>query len=301
MNITRRDAIKLGGGTLGVASMLGLAACGGSSDDKGSADGGSEKEKSSYKVALVNSGPMMDGGWGQGHLDSLKKALEAHTNWEMLEPKENTASADSPTAAQSYVDQGVDLIIGCGDLSRHYMNFLSDAAPVPVLYVHGNHDASYDREPPRGAICIDDDLYWYKGYRIVGLGGSCRYRAGAWQFTEAEMKRRISHLRSKIQHAGGVDILVTHAPLHGYGDFSDLPHRGFTVFNEILDTYHPALMLHGHIHLTYGANIPREHQYGQTRIVNCYERFTLDLPDKPDPRRHSLIERWKQFNRTGHF
>ena len=86
-----------------------------------------------------------------------------------------------------------------------------------------------------------------------------------------------------------------------YGDFSDLPHRGFTVFNEILDTYHPALMLHGHIHLTYGANIPREHQYGQTRIVNCYERFVLDLPDKPDPRRHSLIERWKQFNRTGHF
>lgn len=184
------------------------------------------------------------------------------------------------------------------------MNFLSDAAPVPVLYVHGNHDAGYDQEPPRGAICIDDDLYWYKGYRIVGLGGSCRYRAGAWQFTEAEMKRRISHLRSRIQRAGGVDILVTHAPLHGYGDFSDLPHRGFTVFNEILDTYHPALMLHGHIHLTYGANIPREHQYGQTRIVNCYERFTLDLPDKPDkpdPRRHSLIERWKQFNRTGHF
>ena len=187
----------------------------------------------------------------------------------------------------------IDLIIGCGDLSLHYMNFLSDAAPVPVLYVHGNHDANYDKEPPRGAICIDDDLYWYKGYRIVGLGGSCRYRAGAWQFTEAEMKRRISHLRSRIQRAGGVDILVTHAPLHGYGDFSDLPHRGFTVFNEILDTYHPALMLHGHIHLTYGANIPREHQYGQTRIVNCYERFTLDLPDKPDPRRHSLIERWK--------
>lgn len=42
----------------------------------------------------------------------------------------------------------IDLIIGCGDLSLHYMNFLSDAAPVPVLYVHGNHDASYDKEPP---------------------------------------------------------------------------------------------------------------------------------------------------------
>ena len=66
----------------------------------------------------------------------------------------------------------IDVISGCGDLSRHYMNFLSDAAPVPVLYVHGNHDASYDREPPRGAICIDDDLYWYKSNRIVGIDGS---------------------------------------------------------------------------------------------------------------------------------
>ena len=197
--------------------------------------------------------------------------------------------------------EGVDLIIACGDLNRQYLEYLTTMVPVPVLYVHGNHDENYDHHPPEGAICLDDNLFVYHGLRIVGLGGSCRYRTGAWQFTEAEMKRRISHLRSKIQHAGGVDILVTHAPLHGYGDFSDLPHRGFTVFNEILDTYHPALMLHGHIHLTYGANIPREHQYGQTRIVNCYERFTLDLPDKPDPRRHSLIERWKQFNRTGHF
>ena len=102
----------------------------------------------------------------------------------------------------------IDLIIGCGDLSLHYMNFLSDAAPVPVLYVHGNHDASYDKEPPRGAICIDDDLYWYKGYRIVGLGGSCRYRAGAWQFTEAEMKRRISTCAAgSSARAGWISLL----------------------------------------------------------------------------------------------
>ena len=183
----------------------------------------------------------------------------------------------------------IDLIIGCGDLSLHYMNFLSDAAPVPVLYVHGNHDASYDREPPRGAICIDDDLYWYKGYRIVGLGGSCRYRAGAWQFTEAEMKKRVNRLRGKIDRHGGVDILVTHAPLHGYGDMTDLPHRGFAAFSTLLDRYHPQYMLHGHIHLNYGASIPREHTYGTTRIVNCFERVYLDV-DAPTPKpRHRLF------------
>ena len=129
-------------------------------------------------------------------------------------------------------------------------------APVPVLYVHGNHDENYDHHPPEGAICLDDDLFVYHGLRIVGLGGSCRYRTGAWQFTEAEMRKRINRLRGKIDRHGGFDILVTHAPMHGYGDLNDLPHRGFTVFHELLDRYHPQLMLHGHIHLTYGCNIP---------------------------------------------
>ena len=56
---------------------------------------------------------------------------------------------------------------------------------VPLLYVHGNHDESYDTRPPQGVICLDDDVYVHNGLRIAGLGGSCRYRTGAWQFTEA--------------------------------------------------------------------------------------------------------------------
>ena len=113
--------------------------------------------------------------------------------------------------------EGVELIIACGDLSRHYLEYLATMAPVPLLYVHGNHDESYDTRPPQGVICLDDDVYVHNGLRIAGLGGSCRYRTGAWQFTEAEMKKRINHLRGKIDRHGGIDILVTHAPLHGYG------------------------------------------------------------------------------------
>ena len=40
--------------------------------------------------------------------------------------------------------EGVELIIACGDLSRHYLEYLATMAPVPLLYVHGNHDESYD-------------------------------------------------------------------------------------------------------------------------------------------------------------
>ena len=193
--------------------------------------------------------------------------------------------------------QGYDLIIACGDLDRRYLEFLATMAPVPVFYVHGNHDESYDREPPGGVTCLDDNLVVYKGFRILGLGGSCRYRRGAWQFTEAEMKNRIRKLRGKIDRAGGIDILVTHAPMHGYGDFSDLPHRGFVVFRELLDDYQPPLMLHGHIHLNYGPNIPREHQYGNTRIVNAFDRIALELPDRPplmeQEQKHSFLQRWR--------
>ena len=108
-NITRRDLLAMG---TAAAGALALAGCGGS--ESGSGSGGGEA-KSSYKVAMVISGPKNDGGWGQGHYESLKKAIESHGNWEMLEPKENTASADAASAAQSYVDQDVDLIIAAGN------------------------------------------------------------------------------------------------------------------------------------------------------------------------------------------
>ena len=45
---------------------------------------------------------------------------------------------------------GVDLIISCGDLSSKYLSFLVTMGGMPLLYVHGNHDRTYDRNPPEG-------------------------------------------------------------------------------------------------------------------------------------------------------
>lgn len=180
--------------------------------------------------------------------------------------------------------KGIDLIVSCGDLDANYVSFLATMAHVPVIYVHGNHDEAYDRKPPGGAVCIDDQVFSYHGVRFVGLGGSCRYRPGNWQYTETEMRKRIKRLRGRIDRMGGFDVLVTHAPLRGCGDLSDLPHRGFAAFRDLLDAYAPPLMLHGHVHLSYGANVPREHLYGKTRIVNGFERYVVEL-DLPSDRR----------------
>ena len=43
-------------------------------------------------------------------------------------------------------------------------------------------------------ICIEDQIYVHEGVRILGLGGSMRYRPGINQYTEKEMKKRVKKL-----------------------------------------------------------------------------------------------------------
>lgn len=168
-----------------------------------------------------------------------------------------------------------DLIIACGDLRTSYLEFLVTMARCPLLYVHGNHDDRLPREP-EGCICIDDTLFTYQGLRILGLGGSCRYGQGKYMYTEKQMRARIRRLWWKLWRAGGVDILVTHAPARGLNDLDDLPHRGFACFNRLLERYRPRYFLHGHIHRSYGVNIPRVTERGETKVINAYEYYSFD-------------------------
>ena len=110
--------------------------------------------------------------------------------------------------------EGIDLIISCGDLDPRYLSFLATFTSAPVLYVHGNHDDKYEKIPPEGCICIDDKLFVYEGIRILGLGGSMRYKPGVHQYTEWEMQKRVLKLYPKIWFRGGFDILVTHSPAY---------------------------------------------------------------------------------------
>lgn len=172
--------------------------------------------------------------------------------------------------------KGYDLILAAGDLKAEYLTFLVTMSNLPVFYVHGNHNAAYDHYPPEGCECIDDRLVTYRGLRILGLGGSARYSREPYQYTEREMRRRIARLRFAVWKARGVDIVLTHCPPKGYGDADDYAHRGFEAFLPMLDRWKPKALVHGHVHMTYG-NIKRELPYGETRIINAYQRYTLEI------------------------
>ena len=183
-----------------------------------------------------------------------------------------------------YFDQGMlndfDLILSAGDLSPHYLSFLATMSHAEVLYVRGNHDKCYDDTEPEGCISVDGTLHNFRGLRILGLGGSMKYRPGTCMYTESEMEKRFRRLKRKIKKAGGIDILLTHAPAAGINDGEDLPHKGFQCFTNIIDEYQPRFFVHGHMHANYGKGFKRLSERGATTVVNACEKYVIEIPDE---------------------
>lgn len=179
-----------------------------------------------------------------------------------------------------------DLILACGDLKADYLSFLVTMARAPVLYVPGNHDTSYPYEPPEGCDCIDGHFVTYNGLRIIGLGGCKKYHPGRYQYTEGQMRRRILRLAFQLWRHRGVDIVVTHAPPEGLGDDEDPAHWGFRALRQLVEKYHPMYLIHGHVHMTYNHTVPRCLEHEGTKIINAYERYVFEIPDREVKPKH---------------
>jgi Icc-related predicted phosphoesterase len=204
----------------------------------------------------------------------------------------------------------VDVIISCGDLNHEYLEFLVTVLDAPLLYVAGNHDASFRTRPPEGCQDIDGRVVRIGGLRIAGIAGSMQYNAGRdkYQYTERQMGARMRRLGLKVWRAGGVDVMVSHAaPLYcpafkrcpapiGSGkpcthpecpshlaaclDATDRCHLGFDAFRRFILRHRPRYWLHGHNHLTY-AWTPRMASIGETTIINAYGHYLLDTAARP--------------------
>jgi len=171
----------------------------------------------------------------------------------------------------------VDLVLSCGDLDAAYLSFLVTMINAPLLYVPGNHDEAYKKNPPQGCDSIDGKVVKVKGIRVGGLGGSMWYNGKDLQFTEKQMSKKVRKLIRSAHKFRGIDIFISHAPPRGIHDLTDQCHTGFSAFHQIIEKLNPAFFLHGHNHEVYSRN-DRETVVAGVRVINVlgYYDFILD-------------------------
>ncbi len=192
--------------------------------------------------------------------------IESRFIWEHFDPE---------------VFSGIDLIISCGDLKASYLSYLVTMIPAPLFYVFGNHDQDYIRKPPFGCECIDGRVLEHKGLRVGGLGGCMGFDpTNDFQFSEAQMEKRVKRLQMDLRKRKQFDIFVSHAPMQGIGDGNDEFHQGFACFREIHRLNRPSLHLFGHRHLSGNpVNKSAVYKSGEITLINCTGYRIIDLDE----------------------
>lgn len=200
-----------------------------------------------------------------------------------------------------------DLVVSCGDLPKHYLEFLMSKFNVPLFFVHGNHDnfteeyehdkqkhlligignsqfdfnIKYDYKRYFAGTNVDGKLVKFQNLYFIGFEGSNKYNNSKYQYSEEEMRIKVKNTYwklylNKLMKNRYVDIVITHAPPFGIHDKEDLPHRGFKIFLEFIERFKPKYLLHGHIH-RYDLREKRIEEYKGTKIINCYGYYILDI------------------------
>lgn len=172
---------------------------------------------------------------------------------------------------------GVELILGCGDLPPEYLSSLRNKYDAPLLYVLGNHDLRYKSQPPVGCTHIDRKLISLGDINITGFSGSRWYNGNMNQYTEQQMARHINKMRLALWRRGGVDLVVTHAPPRFIHDAEDPCHKGFRAFRKFIDKYQPGYFVHGHIHAHFSNDAERLTQSNATSVINSYGYYVFEI------------------------
>jgi Icc-related predicted phosphoesterase len=201
----------------------------------------------------------------------------------------------------------VNYILSCGDLTKKYLEYITDALKKSLYFVSGNHFTLQFYGENFNSSKIVKKLYYGKGMRlrfggidmhgrvetledyiVVGFGGSMRYNPGNFQFEEFEMERIVKKAKSKIRMQRFKDIIffkkkkeiivMSHAPVAGVHDLEDRCHQGFRCFREFVMTMKPLLWMHGHVHFE-GQQKEQNAILGETHIVNVYSSKIIDISD----------------------
>lgn len=184
--------------------------------------------------------------------------------------------------------QGVELMLGCGDLPYYYQENIAKKLRVPLYFVRGNHDALIEygvdgeRSAPLNGIDLHRKTLRQDEIILAGIEGCNRYNNhGDFQYTSAQMWEHVYQLvpkllLNKLKYGRYLDILVTHAAPRGIHDAEDWTHIGIKAFNWLIKTFKPKYHFHGHNHV-YTDDTITETQVGKTLVINTYGYKVRDL------------------------
>jgi Icc-related predicted phosphoesterase len=181
----------------------------------------------------------------------------------------------------------IELILGCGDMSYEYLEYLVTVLNVQMFYIPGNHDPIHDltrREAyVEGGTNLDLQIVRHKKYLIGGFGGSIRYRPdGINQYSQTDAYLRTIRmlprlLLNRIQYGRALDILISHSPPFSIHDDSDPAHHGLKALNWLIRIAQPRYHFHGHTHV-YKRNLENiETTVGLTKVINVYPYKTIEV------------------------
>ncbi|NLM55150.1 MAG: metallophosphoesterase [Firmicutes bacterium] len=174
--------------------------------------------------------------------------------------------------------ESISAILSVGDLPAWYLSYLMSVFNAPLYYVRGNHDYSFDTNPPEGGENIHGKVVAFKGLTIIGFEGSMFYHhPQAVQYTEREMWWTWAKMRWRFWFGRRIDIVLTHAPPFGIHDADDQCHKGFLTFSRLIHKYRPRYFIHGHTHLNYGLKQKRIDIVNDTTVINGYGFYILDV------------------------
>lgn len=149
-----------------------------------------------------------------------------------------------------------DAVVTLGDLEPEVLSGLA-ALGIPLLGVHGNHDAEHDldRLSIRDVHMTSTDV---GGWSFAGFEGCVRYRDGPHQYTQGEASEL-------VQTLPGAGVLVCHCPPFGINDDpDDRAHVGFHALRAWVTRHRPRYLLHGH---TTPDPLTRTRRLGDTDVV----------------------------------
>jgi Icc-related predicted phosphoesterase len=177
------------------------------------------------------------------------------------------------------------LVVSCGDMPASYLDFISSILCLPLYFVRGNHDGSYQPGHP-GGDNLHGRILTFKDFSFAGLEGSIRYNQGPVQYTEREMFARVVWMMPRLLvsesvRGYGIDAFVVHSPPRGIHDIpEDRAHRGFKAFHYLMRWARPRYLLHGHVD-TWDRRQTIQTVFYRTVVVNINPVTLLDL-GQPD-------------------